>query len=54
MQSRKMVARLQAEGAGGPFLLRTSQAAGHGGSNDLEETVAQTADAMTFMLAGLQ
>jgi prolyl oligopeptidase len=53
MQSRKMAARLQASGAGGPFLLRTSQAAGHGGGNDLAETVAQTTDAMTFMLDAL-
>ena len=35
MQSRKMIARLQAAGAGGPFLLRTSQNAGHGGDTDL-------------------
>jgi prolyl oligopeptidase len=53
MQSRKMIARLQASGAGGPFLLRTSESAGHGGGSDLSEIIAQTTDALSFMLDGL-
>ena len=55
MHSRKMTARLQAASPqSGPFLLRTSAAAGHGSGTDLSEYVAQQTDAFAFMLAALQ
>ncbi|MEM6791647.1 MAG: prolyl oligopeptidase family serine peptidase [Myxococcota bacterium] len=54
MQSRKMVARLQAATASAePILLRTSADSGHGGSNSLEERIAQLTDAYAFLFAQL-
>lgn len=50
MQSRKMVARLQAASTSGkPVLLRTSSSAGHGGDSSLEERIGQLTDAYAFM-----
>ncbi|MFO0875576.1 MAG: prolyl oligopeptidase family serine peptidase [Phycisphaerales bacterium] len=47
--SRKMVARLQAASTSGrPILLRTSGSSGHGASN-LDERIAQDADAWAFL-----
>ena len=50
MNSRKMVARLQAVGRSkGPILLRTTSEAGHGFGTALNETVAQFTDAFSFL-----
>jgi prolyl oligopeptidase len=50
MQSRKMVARLQAASPeAGPFLLRTSSDSGHGRDTPLSERVAQQVDIYAFL-----
>jgi prolyl oligopeptidase len=50
MQSRKMVARLQAASPdGGPFLLRTSADTGHGSETPLSERIAQQVDVFAFL-----
>jgi prolyl oligopeptidase len=50
MQSRKMVARLQAASPdAGPFLLRTSDDSGHGGDTPLKERIAQQVDIYAFL-----
>lgn len=50
MQSRKMVARLQAAtGSKEPILLRTSSNAGHGGDTALAEKIEQTVDVFAFL-----
>ncbi len=50
MQSRKMIARLQAaDSSGNPILLRTSSAAGHGFGTALDEEVEQLADVFSFL-----
>ena len=50
MQSRKMIARLQAANTGpNPILLVTSSAAGHGMGSPLSVQVGQTADYMAFL-----
>ncbi len=50
MNSRKMVARLQAAGRSkGPILLRTTSEAGHGFGTALSERVAQYTDAFSFL-----
>jgi prolyl oligopeptidase len=50
MQSRKMVARLQAaSGSGHPILLRTSSAAGHGFGTALDEQIEEEADEFSFL-----
>ena len=55
MHSRKMTARLQAASPKtGPFLLRTTAAAGHGSGTDLSEFIAQQTDAFAFLLAALE
>ncbi|HEY1949625.1 MAG TPA: prolyl oligopeptidase family serine peptidase [Bryobacteraceae bacterium] len=52
--SRKMVARLQAVGRSkGPILLRTSGNAGHGIGSSLSESLAQQADAYSFLFEQL-
>lgn len=49
MQSRKMVARLQAATSGrSPVLLRTTADAGHGGGMALDERIAQYVDMYAF------
>lgn len=54
MQSRKMVARLQAATSSNePVLLRTSADSGHGGSNSLKERIAQLTDAYAFIFEEL-
>lgn len=53
--SRKMVARLQAEGQSkGPILLRTSSKAGHGIGSSLNERVSQFTDALSFLFSQLE
>jgi prolyl oligopeptidase len=57
MQSRKMIARLQAAIAGvndaGPILLRTSGDTGHGIGTPLDERIAQAADVDAFVMKAL-
>jgi prolyl oligopeptidase len=50
MESRKMVARLQAASRSGyPILLRTSSAAGHGFGTALDEQIEEEADTFSFL-----
>jgi prolyl oligopeptidase len=50
MQSRKMIARLQAATSGSaPIILRTSATAGHGGDSSLQEHIEQLTDAYAFL-----
>jgi len=50
MQSRKMIARLQAADSSGPaFLLRTSASTGHGIGTALDEQIEQEADVFSFL-----
>jgi len=50
MQSRKMVARLQAADPNGRLiLLRTTSAAGHGFGTALDEEIEQQADVFSFL-----
>jgi prolyl oligopeptidase len=50
MQSRKMIARLQAASSSGyPSLLRTTSSAGHGIGTALDEQVEQDADFFSFL-----
>jgi len=50
MQSRKMIARLQAAASSGsPILLRTSADSGHGGGNSLEHEIAQLTEVYSFI-----
>jgi prolyl oligopeptidase len=51
MQSRKMIARLQAaDSSGHPILLRTSATAGHGSIGAaLDEQLEQEADVLSFL-----
>jgi len=50
MQSRKMIARLQAaDSSGRPILLRTSSSAGHGIGTSLDERIEQDADVFSFL-----
>lgn len=51
MHSRKMAARLQDRGRGGPFLLRTSADTGHGYGSPLSARVEELVDAYAFTLA---
>jgi len=50
MQSRKMIARLQAaDSAGHPILLRTSSSSGHGIGTALDEQIEEQADTFSFL-----
>jgi prolyl oligopeptidase len=49
LNSRKMVARLQASGIKRPVLLRTSSSSGHGHGTALTEYLAQEADVLAFL-----
>jgi len=50
MESRKMIARLQAASRSGyPILLRTSSAAGHGFGTALDEQIEEEADVFSFL-----
>jgi prolyl oligopeptidase len=50
MQSRKMVARLQAASTSGyPILLRTSSSSGHGFGTALDERIEENADIFSFL-----
>jgi prolyl oligopeptidase len=51
MQSRKMIARLQAADPKGTFLLRTSGSTGHGGIGaSVNDTVSLLTDVDAFLL----
>ncbi len=52
--ARKTAARMQAEGDGGPFLLRTASDAGHGGGESVEAVVAEQTDRWTFLYETLE
>ncbi|MFC4449686.1 prolyl oligopeptidase family serine peptidase [Halorussus aquaticus] len=47
--ARKMAARIQAEADGGPFLLRTTADAGHGGGETAETVATAQTDRWTFL-----
>ncbi len=50
MQSRKMIARLQAaDSSGHPILLRTTSNAGHGIGTALDERIEEQADVLSFL-----
>jgi prolyl oligopeptidase len=50
MQSRKMIARLQAaQSCDAPILLRTSGDTGHGMGTPLKEQIAQAVDVYAFL-----
>lgn len=50
MQSRKMIARLQAAASGGhPILLRTSSSSGHGIGTALDEQIEEQSDVFSFL-----
>ena len=49
MHSYKMVARLQAEAQGGPFLLRVESEAGHGAGRSLRQALNESADVVAFL-----
>jgi prolyl oligopeptidase len=54
MQSRKMVARLQAAtGGGAPILLRTSADTGHGAGTAVSARVEELTDVYSFLFAQL-
>jgi prolyl oligopeptidase len=53
MQSRKMIARLQAANPGGTYLLRTSANAGHGVGASLNQRIEEDVDRFAFLFHNL-
>ncbi|MEP7027498.1 MAG: prolyl oligopeptidase family serine peptidase [Candidatus Eisenbacteria bacterium] len=51
LHARKMCALLQAEGAGGPFLLRVEDRAGHGQGKPTSKRIAAAADIYGFLMS---
>jgi prolyl oligopeptidase len=51
--ARKFAARLQAEGHGGPFLLRVDIKAGHGAGKPVAKVIEEDADILTFVAGAL-
>ena len=47
--ARKFAARLQADGAGGPFLLRVDVKAGHGAGKPIAKVIDEDADILAFI-----
>jgi prolyl oligopeptidase len=47
--AKKLAARLQAEGAGGPFLLRVETKAGHGAGKPVSKMIDEDADILAFL-----
>jgi prolyl oligopeptidase len=47
--AKKFAARLQAEGAGGPFLLRVETKAGHGAGKPVTKLIEEDADILAFL-----
>jgi len=55
MESRKMIARLQAaDSSGHPILLRTSSSSGHGFGTGLDERIEENADVLAFLFDQLE
>jgi prolyl oligopeptidase len=55
MESRKMIARLQAaDSSGHPILLRTSASSGHGFGTGLDERIEEDADMLAFLFDQLE
>jgi prolyl oligopeptidase len=52
--ARKFAARLQVEGAGGPFLIRVEMKAGHGAGKPVAKTIDEDGDLLAFMLDALR
>ena len=51
--AKKFAARLQAEGAGGPFLIRIETKAGHGAGKPLAKLIEEDADILSFVAYSL-
>jgi prolyl oligopeptidase len=51
--ARKFAARLQAEGGGGPFLIRIETKAGHGAGKPIAKVIDEDADILAFVLGAL-
>ena len=49
----KFGARLQAAGAGGPFLVRVEMKAGHGAGKPLRKVIDEDADILAFVMSAL-
>jgi prolyl oligopeptidase len=47
--AKKFAARLQAEGAGGPFLIRVETKAGHGAGKPIAKVIEEDADILAFV-----
>jgi prolyl oligopeptidase len=47
--AKKFAARLQAEGGGGPFLIRVETKAGHGAGKPVSKLIDEDADILTFL-----
>jgi len=48
--AKKFAARLQAEGAGGPFLIRVETKAGHGAGKPIAKIIDEDADILAFVM----
>jgi prolyl oligopeptidase len=48
--ARKFAARLQADGGGGPFLIRVETRAGHGAGKPIAKVIEEDADILAFVL----
>ena len=51
--AKKFAARLQSEGAGGPFLIRVETNAGHGAGKPVAKVIDEDADILTFVFGAL-
>ena len=51
--ARKMIAKLQAEASGGPFLLHIERDAGHGGADMVQKRVEKDVDKYSFLMSQL-
>ena len=49
--AKKFAARLQAAGAGGPFLIRIETKAGHGAGKPIGKVIDEEADMLAFLAA---
>jgi prolyl oligopeptidase len=50
--AKKFAARLQAEGGGGPFLIRIDTKAGHGAGKPIGKVIDEEADMLAFLAPG--
>ena len=51
--AKKFAARLQAAGAGGPFLIRVETRAGHGAGKPVSKIIEEEADMLVFLQASI-